>query len=139
MTDATTNSVADAAARTRQILVVDDAALMRLFCRQAFERAGFQVREAINGIEALEILLGTPCDLIVLDVNMPRMDGLSFLRQLRRQEQAIAGIPVLVVSTEAGQADREAARDAGANWYLVKPVTQEVLLHHAGLLVGATG
>ena len=68
----------------RRILVVDDSALVRLYYRDTLERAGFEVEQAINGIEAMEKVLAQPFDLVIVDVNMPRMDGFSFLRTLRR-------------------------------------------------------
>ena len=121
-----------------RVLVVDDASLVRLYYRDALEAAGFQVDEAINGLEALEKLLLAPVDLLVVDVNMPRMDGLTFLRALRRQPMELASIPVLMTSTEAGAQDIAAARAAGANVYLVKPLAQETLADYARALSGAS-
>lgn len=120
----------------KTVLVVDDASLVRLYYRDALERAGYQVDEALNGLEALERLLVTAPDLLIVDVNMPRMDGLAFLRALRRQPLPGGGIPALVTSTEAGPQDIAAAREAGANFYVVKPVAQDDLVAHAALLCG---
>ncbi len=120
-----------------RVLVIDDASLVRLYYRDALERAGFVVDEALNGLEALEKLLVAPADLLVVDVNMPQMDGLSFLKVLRRQAPPICAIPALVTTTEAQIQDRAAARAAGANFYLVKPVDQAVLVEYALLLSGA--
>ncbi|MDQ0395525.1 response regulator [Labrys monachus] len=119
-----------------RILVVDDASLVRLYYRDILEKAGFAVDEALNGIEALERLLLDPADLVIVDVNMPRMDGLSFLRALRERDLPLASTPALVTSTEAAPQDAAAASAAGANFYLVKPVTPEVLARHAALLCG---
>jgi CheY-like chemotaxis protein len=66
-----------------RVLVVDDSSLVRLYCRGVLEKAGFEVEQAINGIEALEKVLTQTFDLVIVDVNMPRMDGFSFLRALR--------------------------------------------------------
>jgi two-component system chemotaxis response regulator CheY len=121
----------------KRILVVDDANLVRLYYRDALERAGFEVDEALNGLEALEKLLLGPVDLLIVDVNMPQMDGLTFLKRLRAQAGEVASIPALVTSTEAGAQDMAAAREAGANFYLVKPLAQETLAHYAALLSGA--
>jgi len=120
----------------KRILVVDDASLIRLYYRQALEAAGFTVDEALNGLEAIEKLLLEPFDLVIVDVNMPRMDGMTFLRTLRRQESSIASIPALVTSTEAAPQDFDAARMAGANFYLVKPLAQDVLVQYARLMCG---
>lgn len=120
----------------RRALVVDDAGLVRMYYRGALERAGFDVDEALNGIEALEALMRASYDLLVVDVNMPKMDGFSFLRALRRREPPLRAIPALMTSTEAGAGDREAARAAGANLYLVKPLAEDVLVAYARALAG---
>ena len=71
------------ASRMRRVLVVDDAALVRRYVRQALEPAGFEVEESINGIDAMEKVLAKPFDLLVVDINMPKMDGYKFLHTLR--------------------------------------------------------
>jgi two-component system chemotaxis response regulator CheY len=121
-----------------RVLVIDDASLVRRYYREALERAGFEVDEALNGLEALEKLLTAPADLLIVDVNMPQMDGFTFLKILRRQEALIASIPAVVISTEAKLEDQDAARAAGANFYLVKPVAPEQLVAFAALLSGTT-
>jgi len=130
MTDAATRHSAP------RILVVDDSSLVRLYYRDALEPAGFEIDQAINGIEALEKVLAKPFDLIIVDINMPRMDGFSFLRVLRAQASDASSIPVVVISTEAGPQDIEDARAAGANYYLVKPVSETALRDHAAVLAG---
>jgi two-component system, chemotaxis family, chemotaxis protein CheY len=120
-----------------RIMVIDDASLVRLYYRDILERAGLAVEEALNGLEALEKLLAQPADLLIVDINMPKMDGLTFLKTLRRQALPLAGIPALVTSTESAPQDRLAARAAGANYYLVKPISPERLLAHVRLLGGA--
>jgi len=120
----------------RTILVVDDSSLVRLYCQVTLAAAGFKVEQAINGIEAMEKVLVTPFDLVIVDVNMPGMDGFSFVRTLRRTAGAVSSLPVLIVSTEAGARDREDARTAGANFYLVKPVSEADLVRHVNVLVG---
>lgn len=118
----------------KRILIVDDAATVRMFHREHLEKAGYSVEEAINGIEALEKSLASPFDLYVVDVNMPKMDGMSFLRLLR--EADIAQAPAIMVSTEAELGDSAAAFAAGANDYLVKPAQPQRLVAHARLLLG---
>jgi two-component system chemotaxis response regulator CheY len=120
----------------KRVLVVDDASLVRLYYRDALERAGFEVDEALNGLEALEKLMMAPVDLLVVDVNMPQMDGMTFLKVLRRQTALIASTPALVTSTESGAQDMAAARTAGANFYLTKPVAQDTLALYAAMLCG---
>jgi two-component system, chemotaxis family, chemotaxis protein CheY len=123
-------------AASQRIMIVDDASLVRMYYRDALQHAGYHVDEALNGLEALEKLLSAPADLIVLDVNMPKMDGMTFLRTLRRQALPLAATGVLVTSTEAARRDAELAREAGANFYLVKPVSRDTLLAHVALLCG---
>jgi two-component system, chemotaxis family, chemotaxis protein CheY len=120
----------------KRVLIIDDATLVRLYYREALERAGYVVDEALNGLEALEKLLAWPADLLLVDINMPKMDGLTFLRALRRQPMPPAGIPAIVISTEAAPQDAEAARLAGANFYLVKPLAQDTLIRYVGLCCG---
>ena len=120
----------------KRILVIDDANLIRRFYRDALEGAGFVVDEALNGVEALEKVLGDTYDLAIVDVNMPQMDGLTFLKVLRRETTAVSSLPALVISTEAAAQDAAAARAAGANFYLVKPVSQERLVEHVSIMCG---
>jgi len=120
----------------KRVLVIDDASLVRLYYRKALEGVGFDVAEALNGLEALEILMGRPVDLLIVDVNMPRMDGFTFLETLRRKEPPLSSIPALVTSTEGGAQDFAAARSAGANFYLAKPVSQDKLVEFSSLLCG---
>jgi two-component system, chemotaxis family, chemotaxis protein CheY len=122
--------------RIRRILVADDSALVRRWYRHALEPAGFEVDEALNGIEALEKALGEPFDLVIVDVNMPRMDGMTFIQRLRHEPLPVGGTPALVASTESGPQDRDAARRAGANYYLLKPLDEETLLSHVAALTG---
>lgn len=120
-----------------RILVVDDSSLIRLYYQDALEKAGFDVEQAINGIEAIEKVLADHFDLLIVDVNMPGMDGFSFVRELRRRGEDIAGLPVLMITTEAGEQDFADAREAGANFYLVKPVSEADLVAHVSALAGA--
>ena len=118
----------------KRILIVDDAATVRLFHRQILEAAAYAVDEAVNGIEALEKALQSPFDLYVVDVNMPKLDGYGFLRELRGRDLPQA--PAIMVSTEAAADDQKLAYASGANAYLIKPSKPEQLLLHVRLLIG---
>ena len=122
----------------KRVLVVDDSTLVRLYYRSALEKAGFTVDQALNGIEAMEKVLSQPFDLVIVDVNMPRMDGFSFLRSLRCAAAGVATLPALVISTEAERQDIADARAAGANFYLVKPVAEADLIRHVAVLTGSS-
>jgi two-component system chemotaxis response regulator CheY len=119
-----------------RVLIVDDAGLVRAYYRDMLERAGYEVDEALNGVEAMEKLLQRDVDFLIVDVNMPQMDGISFLKTLRRQKLPLASTPAIVASTESETHDMDAARAAGANHYLVKPLREDVLLPYAALLSG---
>ncbi len=119
-----------------RVLIIDDAGLTRAYYRDILERAGYQVEEALNGVEAMEKLLQSEVDFMIVDVNMPQMDGISFLKTLRRQALPLGSTPAVVASTEAEGHDIAAARAAGANHYLVKPLREDVLLQYAALLSG---
>ena len=116
-----------------RILVIDDAATVRMYHRSILEEAGYTVEEAVNGIEALEKALIHPFDLYLVDVNMPKLDGYGFLRELRMQE--ISQAPAVMISTEAASHDVTLAYEAGANFYLIKPVKPQELLAHCRLLL----
>lgn len=120
----------------KRVLVIDDATLVRRYYRSALERAGFEVAEALNGVEALEHLLAARFDLLVVDVNMPQMDGLSFLQTLRAKSLPLSSTPALVTSTESAPQRIAAASAAGANFYVVKPLHAEALVQYASLLCG---
>ncbi len=118
-------------------LVVDDATTVRMFHRGILEAAGFAVEEAMNGLEGLERALAAPArpDLLLVDVNMPRMDGYAFLTAVRG-EPALADIPAIMISTERERQDADRAFAAGANLYLIKPVKPDDLARFARILAG---
>ena len=122
-----------------RILVVDDAATVRMYHRKILGDAGWQTDEATNGVEALERVHSQAADsafnLYVVDINMPRMDGYTFVRELRKLD-ACHQAPVLIVSTEARNQDASGAFDAGANAYLVKPARALDLVMTVALLLG---
>jgi two-component system chemotaxis response regulator CheY len=121
----------------KRILIIDDAATVRMYHRKILETAGYHVEEAINGVEALEKALTTPFDLYIVDVNMPKLDGYGFLRELRRQD--VPQVPDIMVSTEATAEDRKRAYASGANLYLIKPTRPEQLVAPIALLLGDMG
>jgi two-component system chemotaxis response regulator CheY len=122
----------------KTILIVDDAATVRMYHRSILESAGYTVDEAVNGIEALEKALSASYDLYLVDVNMPKLDGYSFVRELRAHAD-IPQAPAVMVSTEAKPSDQAKAYLAGANLYLIKPTRPDVLLGHVRLLLGEAG
>jgi two-component system chemotaxis response regulator CheY len=117
------------------ILVIDDSATTRMFYRATLESAGFAVHEAANGLEGLEKTMLAPFDLVIVDINMPKMDGLEFLAELRRREE-VRGLPAIVISTMQRVEDRARAHAAGANAYVVKPIDPQALVAYGRLMTG---
>jgi two-component system chemotaxis response regulator CheY len=108
-------------------LVVDDSTTMREMVSYSLKEAGFEAWTAGNGQEALDALDGKTVDLIISDLNMPVMDGLTFLKQVRARE-AFKGVPILMLTTESQQSMKDQAKAAGATGWLVKPFNPEMLL-----------
>lgn len=102
------------------VLTVDDSRTMRDMLRLTLTGAGFRVVQANDGAQALEVLETEEPDLIVTDLNMPVMDGLGFIEQVRRQS-AHRTTPILVLTTEADVEKRARARQAGATGWITKP------------------
>jgi two-component system chemotaxis response regulator CheY len=122
---------------TSKVLVVDDAATVRMYHSRLLGDAGFEVAEAANGLEAVEAALGTSYDLFVVDVNMPKMDGYSCVAALRSPTVGTSS-PVVMISTEDQPDDADRAYACGANLYLVKPVAADRLVRVARMLTAGT-
>ena len=108
-------------------LIVDDSSVMRKIVERALRQAGLEslvVHEAGSGTEGLDLLRGQQVDLILSDINMPSMDGLEFLRQIRLQNLA-QGTPVVMITTESSEEHVRQAIQAGARGYIRKPFTAE--------------
>lgn len=109
------------------VLIVDDSASMRKIIRKTLSLSGFQVGtcvEAANGKEALEMLPQHPVDLVLSDINMPEMNGVEFLWQLR-QDARWKHLPVVMITTETSEAIVKEAIELGARGYLRKPFRPE--------------
>ena len=102
------------------VLTVDDSRTMREMLRLALADAGFRVVQAEDGIHGLEVLQAEQPQVIVTDINMPRMDGFGFIEGMRADPN-YRGTPVLVLTTESDAAKKQRARDAGATGWIVKP------------------
>jgi two-component system, chemotaxis family, sensor kinase CheA len=125
-----------APAEPPSVLVADDTAVVRELERSILEEAGYRVRTVRDGREALAALAGELPDLVVTDVDMPNLDGLELTRAIRA-DRTLAGLPVVVVTSKAAEADRRRAMDAGADAYLVKgDLDQRALLEVVGRLLG---
>ncbi len=121
----------------KRVLVVDDASTVRMYHKDILKKAGFEVDEAANGLEAYEKALVKEYDLCVVDINMPKLDGYSFVKKLRTTDN-LKQVPVIMVTTEAEDKDREKAFESGANYYMVKPVKPDEFTKIVKLLTGVT-
>lgn len=113
--------------RELRALIVDDSSVMRKIVERSLRQAGLDplvVQEAGTGVEGLEILRTAKVDLILSDINMPSMDGLEFVRQIRAQNLAV-GVPVVMITTESSEEHVKQAILAGARGYIRKPFTAD--------------
>ena len=105
---------------SKTVLTVDDSRTMRDMLRMALTAAGYSVVQAEDGVHGLEVLAGSKPDVIITDINMPRLDGFGFIQNVRGDEKHRA-VPILVLSTESDDAKKQRARAAGATGWIVKP------------------
>lgn len=112
---------------TASILTVDDSASIRLTTRVALSNAGYTVTEAVDGKDGLAKLDAGQFDIIVTDLNMPNMDGLTMIRELRKLP-AHTGVPVIFLTTESDAEIKQQAKAAGATGWLTKPFDPENLV-----------
>lgn len=116
----------------KKILIVDDSLTVRMYHRQILEKEGYECDEAENGMEALEKAQLKEYDLYIVDINMPVLDGYSFVKRLRDGEGHLA--PVIMVSTESETKDMDLAYESGASMYLIKPARPDDLILNAKML-----
>lgn len=121
---------------SKQILVVDDSKTVRNLVAFILKSEGFSVTTAEDGLDGLEKLYAmTQVDLIVSDVNMPRMDGFAFIKTVREQD-AYRDVPIVVLSTEGQEKDIQTGMRLGANLYMVKPAQPEKMVRNIKMLLG---
>ncbi len=125
----------DAVPAEKVVVLVDDSISVRKFVGRMLEKAGYRVRLASDGLEALEIVTQTRCDLVVTDLEMPRTNGYELLNHLR-QDPATRNIPVMVVTSRAGAKHRERAMKDGAAAFMIKPVQEEQFITAVTKLIG---
>jgi len=117
----------------KKILVVDDSPVVRNFHTNILKVSGFNADGACDGAEALEKSLAYPYDLILCDINMPIMDGITFIRRFREQNEKS---PIIILTTQEEEIHRKKGYEAGANLYFVKPIRPKSLIMHIKILVG---
>ena len=112
----------------KTILYVEDNEFNRKIVRQLLAKTTYRLREALDGEEGVASALATPPDLILMDIQLPRMSGLDATRQLRNDPRT-AAVPIIVVTSFALSGDEQKAKDAGATAYLAKPYSPFDLLN----------
>jgi two-component system chemotaxis response regulator CheY len=119
--------------KVKKVLVVDDSRVVRSYHGNILKSAGFQVDGAADGVEALEKALSEEYDIILCDINMPRMDGLTFIKKYRELDKET---PIIIITTQEEAINRQKGYEAGANLYIVKPVKPQTLITHVKMLLG---
>jgi len=114
----------------KKVLVVDDSETVRNQVGRALTEAGFEVLGASDGLDGLEKSKDGRFNLVLLDINMPRMNGLELLEKLREQEST-KNVPALVLTTEVQESMIDRAKRAGASGWIVKPVKMDLLVQAA--------
>lgn len=118
----------------KTIMVVDDSASLRQVVGIALKGAGYEVLEGCDGQDALSKLTGQKVNLIISDVNMPRMDGITFVSEVKKMP-TYKFTPVIMLTTESDESKKRSGQAAGAKAWVVKPFKPEVLLNAVQKLV----
>ena len=118
----------------KKVLIVDDSSSVRTVARMALRERGYEVLEAANGKEALEKLDSERCHLVISDVNMPTMDGITLLKEIKRHPN-YKFTPVIMLTTEAGEDKKQEGRAAGAKAWITKPFQPQLLVDAVAKLI----
>ncbi len=120
---------------SKKILAVDDSGSLRQMLSFTLRSGGYQVVDAIDGVDGLQKAQASPFDLVLTDQNMPNMDGLTLIRRLR-EEPAYRSVPILMLTTESSTEMKNKGREAGANGWMVKPFDPNKLLEVVAKVIG---
>jgi two-component system chemotaxis response regulator CheY len=118
-----------------RVLIIDDSSLTREFHSHILKDAGFACVTAADGMEGLEKATAEKFDIILTDINMQGMDGYEFIRRAR-QNPDYDEVPIVIISTESKEPDRQKGFSAGANLYLVKPTDAKRIVESMKMLLG---
>lgn len=120
---------------SKTLLIVDDSTVMRMTVRTILKENGYEVIEAENGQVAIEKAKAAPVDLVICDVNMPVMDGLTFARLIKEEAQ-YRFLPIIMLTTVTEQSQMETGKAAGVKAWMVKPFDKAKLLGAVSKLLG---
>jgi len=115
------------AATSKKILTVDDSPTVREMLKTTLQNAGFNVLQAINGEEALKLLEAESIEMLITDLNMPKLDGISLIREVRKSPGG-RFLPIIMLTTESQEDKKREGKSAGASGWIVKPFKPEQLL-----------
>jgi two-component system, chemotaxis family, chemotaxis protein CheY len=118
----------------KRIMVIDDSASLREAVRGALTDAGYEVVDAVDGKDALDRLDGRKVDLMICDVHMPGMDGIAFVKHVKRLPD-YRFVPIIMLTTESSEEGKQAGQAAGARAWIVKPFRPAQILHAVSKLV----
>jgi two-component system, chemotaxis family, chemotaxis protein CheY len=122
----------------KTILIVDDSEFVRSYHSYILEQALFHVITAVDGSDGLEKLFTNTCDLVLTDINMSHMDGYEFIRRVRADAK-YSSVPIIIVSTESESKDKMKGFLAGANLYIVKPSSPEMMVENVRMVLNMLG
>jgi len=125
-------------ALSKVVLVVEDSLSMRHVITTTLVSGGYKVHEANNGIEALEVLSKKKVNIVISDVNMPEMDGISLVKKIKQLSE-YKFLPIIMLTTETSRSKIEEGKAAGAKAWIVKPFDPKQLLHSVSILIGTIG
>lgn len=110
-----------------RVLTVDDSRTILAMLHHTLSNAGFEVLQAEDGQQGLEVLAREPVDIIITDINMPVMDGIQFIKRVRESGRHNS-LPIIILTTETSQDKRDQGRAAGGTGWIVKPFDPEKLI-----------
>lgn len=116
-----------------KVLVIDDSDMVRHFHSNILKSAGFEADGAIDGMDALEKSMKTNYSLMLCDLNMPRMDGITFIKEFRKTGKET---PIIIITTQEETENRKMGYESGANLYITKPVKPDDLIMNIKMLLG---
>ena len=111
----------------KKIMTVDDSATIRQMLNFTLTDAGFDVIEAVDGVDACNKLKDNPVNMVITDLNMPQMDGIELIREVRK-DPANRFVPIIMLTTESQETKKQEGKSAGASGWIVKPFSPEQLL-----------
>lgn len=117
------------------IMTVDDSASVRQMVVFALKQGGYEVIEAVDGRDGLAKLRGTNCDMIITDLNMPNLDGIGMIREVRK-DVTLRSVPIVLLTTESQESRKQEGKAAGATGWIIKPFKPEQLLAVVKRVIG---